>query len=949
MALSSQQQEIVALLQQEVAEFATADGSVFSGGSAEEQQQLLQEWVEDLEPIVGALEIAGLKTLQACCQFLTEQFQQLSEACPCHEDVVESLQSWALFVLAYLHNLGSDDENSSIEELLEFLSQNCWPKPLTQDLAASWRAEFHDDQLDRDDEGSSHPTVATEAMADLSYGVDVHRDLIEGLHIELPEQARQFEQSVDAYLQSHLLNDLSTAQRMAHTLKGTGHIVEVMGIAHLMHFTEDLLEAAAKGKTSLPKNFSALLIQVADCLAAISEYLCENGEAPDNVQDVLQLLLDAIHQSDGTDSNLENSPNVSDSRGTSDGRETSPPEMPTAQTPPAAEKSSDHDEKQRLTINESTAQELLRLAGEIQIGHGRSKSQIADLQNTLAQVDEFQRRIREMANELENLVESQSAQRAAALNDAGELDPLEMERFGELHTFSNRLAELSTDSFETVQQLNHQLRDLSDTAYNQQQLNQDNQQQLLQLRMVSVDTFAARFTRGVRQACRLTNKEVDLTIVGSELRIDSRVLTHIASPILHLLRNAVDHGIEDGETRFNEDKETRGHITLSFAQSGETITIQCQDDGGGLDYTRIQQKAIEQGLLKVGEEASHHLLNQIILTPGFSTRTQVTQTSGRGIGLDAVACDVKSLKGQLSVTSVPGKNCCFTLVIPSSILTSHALVVRTTPAADSQCLSLVSRHIEQVIYLDPEERLDLDCDDHWVFEEKRIPLYDINTLVNSSDSNHQVSTLLIVKKSDGQKVAVAVGAAMASQNLVIKPFNAYTYHPDGVIGATILGDGSVSPVINLPDLPGMNLRAEDIRLLHRQREVLAARGEEMIAPNCALIVDDSLSARRSLAQFVRDLGMEVLTAKDGFEAINVISERRPNLVLVDMEMPRMNGLELTAHLRSNQDTSTIPVIMITSRSTQKHRELAQAAGVNGYLNKPWSDEELLESIEKQIA
>ena len=221
--------------------------------------------------------------------------------------------------------------------------------------------------------------------------------------------------------------------------------------------------------------------------------------------------------------------------------------------------------------------------------------------------------------------------------------------------------------------------------------------------------------------------------------------------------------------------------------------------------------------------------------------------------------------------------------------------------------------------------------------------------LGAGDMQH-VHALLLCRKNDGAQLLVGVEQIIASQELVIKSLNDYTYMPDGVVGATIMGDGSVSPVIDLLELPGMTMEADALAQLSRKRAQLSAlENATHREPPAALVVDDSLSARRSLAQFVTDLGMDVITAKDGFDAINAMKKKKPTLLLVDLEMPRMNGLELTAHLRSREEYKDIPVIMITSRSTDRHKTLAKNAGVNTYLTKPWSEDELLRCIEQQIA
>lgn len=630
-----------------------------------------------------------------------------------------------------------------------------------------------------------------------------------------------------------------------------------------------------------------------------------------------------------------------------------------AETPKAkaitASETTEEDEAEQfhLSVPENTAQELLRLSGEMHINNTQVMAQLDTLVSSAELADRYHKRIRTMSADLEALVQTQSALRAASMKyDDNEIDPLEMERYSELHTFSQQLLELATDSYEAIEHMESQIKDVAGLSYSQKLLNQENQRQLLKLRLVPVSTMSSRFARCVRQAARLTGKPVRLEIKGDDLLIDSRVLFSIADPIMHLLRNAVDHGLESSaQQRQGNNKDPEGLIVLSFRSDGESIRIQCRDDGIGLDHKKIHATAARKGLVEASSILTDQQIANLVLLAGFSTRSEVSQTSGRGIGLDAVQDEVRKLKGTMTIVSTAGEGCCFNIDVPSSILTGHALLVRSHGRQQNVVYGLVTRSIESVLYTNIEGLTRREGQYYYLLDEKHIPVFTLDELMGRSEQDiNQTSALIICAKPDGSHAAVAVQTLLASEDLVIKPLNKLSYHPEGVVGATILGDGSVAPVVDLLELPAMHLSQQEIEQQRLQRARIAAlEAENYRAPLSALIVDDSLSARRTLAQFISDMGMEAYTAKDGFDAINVLKDKKPSIMLVDLEMPRMNGLELTAHLRSREDTREIPVIMITSRTTEKHRTMAQNAGVDTYLNKPWSDEELLTTIQKQIA
>ncbi|WP_045857127.1 hybrid sensor histidine kinase/response regulator [Teredinibacter purpureus] len=613
----------------------------------------------------------------------------------------------------------------------------------------------------------------------------------------------------------------------------------------------------------------------------------------------------------------------------------------------------DLEEKHFINLPERTAHELLRIAGETQIANTQVNAQIESLQNSIQLTDRYHSKIRAMAADLDILVQTQSALRAATVKyGEDEIDPLEMERYSELHSFSHQLLELTTDSYEAVSQIEAQIGDLNNLAYVQGQLNRDSQNLLLEMRLIPVSMLSSRFNRCVRQASRMTHKVARLEIEGDKTLLDSRVLNRIADPVMHLLRNAVDHGLEStASVRREAGKDDAGLITLSFRHTGETVTIECKDDGRGLNYEAIQHAAIAKGLIDDGAAIDEAVLNQLIIMPGFSTRSSASQTSGRGIGLDAVVAEVRRLKGKLTVTSTPGVGSSFIITVPTSIISGHAVLVPVSGVGGQQIMGIVTRNIEQIVFVQRGELLFESDGLYYDFQGESLPVLEFNDLAGMHQAEEQkISALLITRSLEGKAIAVAVETLLASQELVIKPLNEFTVHPEGVVGATMLGDGTIAPVVDLQELPGMGLNQEEYQRLREQREKIAQLARDNVYESpIALIVDDSLSARRSLAQFVADIGMEVRTAKDGFEAISVLNDKKPAVMLVDLEMPRMNGLELTAHIRSREDTRDIPVIMITSRSADKHRIMAKNAGVNTYLNKPWSDEELLASIQQQIA
>jgi chemosensory pili system protein ChpA (sensor histidine kinase/response regulator) len=483
------------------------------------------------------------------------------------------------------------------------------------------------------------------------------------------------------------------------------------------------------------------------------------------------------------------------------------------------------------------------------------------------------------------------------------------------------------------------LSNLDDMLVTQESLNRASQEAVLRTRMVPVKSVFPRLQRSLRQACRMTRKQVALNLSGGDTLMDGDVLVEIVDSLMHLLRNAVDHGIEDAATRQAAGKDPEGQVFMDFLRDGNNILVRCRDDGAGLDLAAIQRTAGERGIVAAERELPEDELKRLILRPNFSTRTTATQVSGRGIGLDAVNSQVARLGGGLTIDSVPGSGCTFELRLPFTLISSHALLVRT----GEHVLALASRGIEQILHAEDGKLQHFGSELIFNASERLYRAMTLESIIGMGDERRHAErrprSVLLVRAETGV-CAVLVEAVLESRDLVVKHLGRYLPKLPGVIGATILGDGSVTPVIDIPEL----LRAPQQAA---SQVPIAATSASQTRPTLptALVVDDSLSARRALAQVLSDAGYEVRTARDGLEAVEVIQARTPDILLVDMEMPRMNGIELTAHVRSRRATARIPVIMVTSRSTSKHRQQAEAAGVDLYLTKPFAEDQLLEHVQ----
>ena len=995
-SLSREQQELLEFLTGELQgqlEFSM-NNSAQLGCDAER----LSELAELSGNFSGAAELMGLAGLVDAWQCLHDNFEMLAAAEQgINDEQALLVDSWAIYFLDYLQQLTEEDiAPSAIAGIIEFLANTAWPMPLANELHHALCDKLSTTEiLTHEDSANKLPLIADAALLSLRFSDDINPELFEGLMIEMPLQVSSFAEQIEKYNSTQNKSALANAQRIAHTIKGSANVVGISGLANFMHYCEDLLEEISRHEGVLTQKLKNLLIDVADTLAAMMDNLLSGDSVGDFELEVMQQVLDAYHsihefglptevaaedlQDESDEIIFENNigkdqpilvrhdvTEIETEIETGIEIETKTiPESVTA-IPPTPASGLQEAIATQLRVKEETAQDLLRLAGESAIATNRLQTQVQDVKQQMLHIGQLHHKLTNLTEEFGHLIEVRELfnNRMRTKNEDG-LDPLELDRYNELHSFFHQLQEFAIDTRDAIQQTHGQLRKLEDLTYEQQVTNRESQNHLLEMRMVPANTMEPRFQRCVRQACRLTGKNARLVMVGGDTMIDSRVLHELIDPLMHLLRNAVDHGVEDSEQRLAQGKPAEGVVELRFRAQGQSILIQVADDGSGLDHKRIATKAQELSLaapVDASEEITELWLKQLIFTAGFSTRDQVSQTSGRGIGLDMVADRVAELKGRISVdsrsivnsrsTTNSGDNrkssgCEFTIRLPMTMIAEHGLLVMS----GHHRLAISARGVEQLLYLNTTDLKTRGQQIFYQYTTKEIEVFHIAQLAqlpNAVNINtSQANALLIVEGLPGQYVGVLVERVSASREIVIKPLSPLTPVIPGIIGATILGDGEVAPVVDMQQLV-LNLKQSDMHNNQWMADAMRISQQANDARPMALVVDDSLSTRRSLAQFVNDIGMDVRTAKDGFEAIEILAEKMPSIILVDMEMPRMNGLEFTAHVRASELTKHIPVIMITSRNTEKHRSLASAAGVDTYLNKPFSEEELLRHIQETV-
>jgi chemosensory pili system protein ChpA (sensor histidine kinase/response regulator) len=463
--------------------------------------------------------------------------------------------------------------------------------------------------------------------------------------------------------------------------------------------------------------------------------------------------------------------------------------------------------------------------------------------------------------------------------------------------------------------------------------------------MVPLYSVAERLYRTVRQTARDVDKRAQLDIQGGELEIDRSVLEKVTAPLEHLLRNALAHGIETPEERRAAGKTEFGEIVLSARQSGNEMMLTVKDDGAGLNYARIREKAEAQGLLLPGVEPTETLLAQMIFAAGFSTAETVSQVAGRGVGMDVVKSEISALGGRIDITSTPGAGTSFNIYLPLTLAMTQAVMIQ----AAKHDYALPAPLVQQVLELKPAELEQAMAAGEITWRGARYPFSYLPHLLGDTEAVHEVLRYnpVVLLASGASQAAVLVDVIEGTREIVVKNIGPQMARITGVAGATVRGDGRVILILNPVPL-ALRWASLPRTAPERMAPVAAAEASPVQQPPLVLVVDDSLTVRKITTRLLTREGFRVDSAKDGVDALERMHDLIPDVVLLDVEMPRMDGFELARVMRSDDRLKSVPIIMITSRTADKHRNRALEIGVNEYLGKPYQEQQLLDAIAEQL-
>lgn len=607
---------------------------------------------------------------------------------------------------------------------------------------------------------------------------------------------------------------------------------------------------------------------------------------------------------------------------------------------------------------------LVNQAGEVAISRSRLEAEVGALRGSLSELTENLGRLRSQLREIEMQAESQIM---SLMPQSGnrEFDPLEFDRFTRLQELTRMMAESVGDVASVQQSLTRTVEGASADLSDQARLTRDMQQDLMRVRMVPFSSVSERLYRVTRQAAKEVNKRVNLDISGAAVEIDRSVLEKMAAPFEHLLRNAVVHGIESGEQRRALGKNDAGELLMQVRQEGNEVVIRFSDDGHGLDLERIRDKARVAGLLSDHSTMSDADTMDLIFQPGFSTAAEITELAGRGIGMDVVHEEVAALGGRVAVSSGAGKGACFTIHLPLTLAVTQVVLLE----AGGKTYAVPSVLVEQVQQLKSHALASAYNEAGIVWQGNRVGLHNLSVLLadDAAIPLAQQYSPLIILRSGNDRVAIHVDKVLGNCEVVVKNIGPQLARMVGIAGATVLGSGEIVLILNPVALALRAARAGQ----HAQRpkpdgglgavaelsEPQASQSHNQAAQPIAglriqrivMVVDDSLTVRRVTQRLLVREGYQVALAKDGVDALQQLQSITPDAMLVDIEMPRMDGFDLIRNVRSDERTHRIPIIVITSRTADKHRNYAMELGVDGYFGKPFQEDALLQSIAARIA
>jgi chemosensory pili system protein ChpA (sensor histidine kinase/response regulator) len=922
-----------------------------------DQPDVMEEVHRHVHTIKGAASMVGLSGLSHIAYHVEEALEEVSDdELSMSDEVSAFLRRGVAAVETYLDGLSND----TLRE-----------RPLLEEVTRAYR-RIHglpeEEKIEEPEakEAETAPPAAEEQRAtpaeELRSQEDVAPELVEAFYLEAEDHLRNISTRLAALDkdpdQSELLQDV---RRSVHTLKGAAAMVGFPRVTQLAHRMEDLLDALYEDGLTFDREVMSLLFRSADALDDLTGGSVE-GIEPVDIEELYAQYEELLGQTPTDESAPEPSfelelgeESMIDLAELGLWPEEDEDEEAGRESPRAPRKPT-----QVVRVPIERLDQLVNLVSELVITRTTFEQRMGDFERVAEELQFSLDRLRRVSSTLETEYEVRALgnrvrapAEASVVNGPGvELvnrdthgfDALEFDRYTEFHLLSRELAETVNDVGTVESELRMLIGDFDSTLNRQSRLSSELQEKLMRARMVPLATLSTRLHRAVRVLSREQGKLVDLELEGEQIELDKTVLEEMADPLLHLLRNAVDHGIEPPALRQVMGKPERGTIHLHAYHQGNQVVIQVRDDGSGLEPQAIRSVAVKKGYISEAdaEQMPDEELYSLVFLPGFSTAGAVSEVSGRGVGLDVVRTNVHKLKGSVSLDATPGEGTTFAIRLPMTLAITRALLVR----AHGETFAIPLNAVTQLLRLEREEIERVGQEPVVRVNDQVYPLHRLGrvlSLPQPSEVTNGRLPVLVVNTGEGQ-IALAVDDLVSGREIVVKTLGSHLRRVHGVAGATLMGDGSVVLILNPAELVAEPEEAK-VRRWSAPQPAPSSDGAWQI-----MVVDDSVSVRSVISNLIENTGWRPVTAKDGLEALEIIQHAAepPDLILLDIEMPRMDGYELMAALKAHDAYRDIPVVMLTSRAAQKHRRKALELGAAGYVTKPYQDEKLVEIIRNLV-
>ena len=820
--------------------------------------------------------------------------------------------------------------------------------PIPEDLQISLQAlaeDFEEYTVDLTDEETGQSGEFIDTLTMMNEAADSEQD-DELLSIFVDEANELLEMSDNTLHQwSQLASEdpgaqgfaaVMELQRYLHTLKGGARMAELKQIGDLSHEMESVFIAVIDGRIDKTANLFELLKDSFDLLhRQVSQ--AQQGEEMTSAEDMVALLknlrlgedegsiADSSDQSPGLDMDSENIDIVSEN------------------LPGGPLSGSDRPAQDVIKVRATLLDNLVNSAGEVSIYRARMEQQVAGLGTHLGELGQTISRLKLQLRSLEAETDAQiHFSHRTESNRSGEFDPLEMDRYTLIQELSRSLGESVNDLSSLQGMLGEQVRDSETLLLQQSRVSTDLQDGLIKSRMVRFSGLLSRLRRLVRQSSQELGKKAELVVKGEQNEVDNKVLDRMVAPLEHIIRNALSHGIETPVERVRKGKPEIGKIEIDITRDGSDVVIRVNDDGAGVDIEKVRSRAIQLGLLEQGREASETELVQLILEPGFSTAEQVTQLSGRGVGMDVVDIEVKQLGGTLQIETTP-QGTTFVARLPFTLSINQAILVR----CGDETYAIPLLNIEGITRIDAQQ-----MHEHYREEAPEIEyagqdfaLHNLARLVGAETpfrAGEAEKQAIILSRAGDIRVALHVDEIIGNREIVVKTLGKQLSQIKSLAGASILADGSVVLILDVGGLVRQIL-GNTVKVVYQAKEEVPRKLRDTV-----MVVDDSITMRRVASKLLERHNYDVITAKDGVDALAQLQDVHPDVILLDIEMPRMDGFELATHMQNEAIYSHIPIIMITSRTGEKHRDRALEIGVTNYMGKPYHEDELIENIQSAL-